>query len=238
MRRMDKPPPYRTRRRFDYDRRLLPNEYLARLEPEGIEDPRIASRLFTGRSIGYPAWNLLYYALLCSLPGPDHDPYSLLPPPLRDDVVVIETGTNRGASTIVMAQALKDVHLDAVMQTVDTNEDILIFAKANAHLAGVSEQIVFNLEDSVEFLRRTVAEKTHIDFIFLDDDHSRDHVIEEFSIVHPALLARGGTAYFDNTTEGGVAEALDEIKSEYGGNLIRFDNCSLGPPGNAIWQPD
>jgi Methyltransferase domain len=235
---MDEPPPFRTRRRFDYDRRLLPNPYLARLEPEQLEDPRLAARLFTGRTIGYPAWNLLYYSLICSLPGPDPDDPAVLPNPLPDDVVVIETGTNRGASTIVMAQALKDVHLDAVVHTVDTNDDILIFAKANAHLAGVSDRIVFNLEDSVTFLRRTVEEKGHIDFIFLDDDHSRDHVIEEFSIVHPALVARGGTAYFDNTMEGGVSEALESIKAEFGGNLVRFDNCSWGPPGNAIWQPD
>ena len=55
---MDEPPPFRTRRRFDYDRRLLPNPYLARMEPEELEDPRIAARLFTGRTIGYPAWNL------------------------------------------------------------------------------------------------------------------------------------------------------------------------------------
>jgi hypothetical protein len=238
MRRLDKPPPFRTRRRFDYERRLLPNAYLARLEPEGIEDPRIASRLFTGRTIGYPAWNLLYYSLICSLPVPDPDEPSLLPNPLPDDCVVIETGTNRGASTIIMAQALKDVQLDAVVQTVDTNEDILDYAKANAYLAGLDDRIVFNHEDSIEFLRRTVEEVSHIDFIFLDDDHSRDHIFEEFSIVHQALLARGGTAYFDNTLTGGVAEALVKIKTEFGGNLVRFDNCSWGPPGNAIWQPD
>jgi len=235
---MEEPPPFRTRRRFDYDRRLLPNSYLASLEPEGLEDPRLAARLFTGRTIGYPAWNLLYYSLLCSLPGPDPDEPGLLPGPLRDDAVVIETGTNRGASTIVMAQVLEDVQLDAVVHTVDVNEDILLIAKANAHLAGVEDRIEFHEEDSVTFLRRMVEEKRHIDFIFIDDDHARDHVVEEFSIVHPALLERRGTAYFDNTTEGGASEALEAIKTEYGGNLVRFDNCGWGPPGNAIWQPD
>jgi hypothetical protein len=238
MRRMDEPPPFRTRRRFDYARRLLPNEYLARLDPEELEDPRIAARLFTGRTIGYPAWNLLYYSLLCSLPGPDPDEPAVLPHPLPDDIVVIETGTNRGASTIAMAQVLKDVHLDAVLHTVDINDEIVKTAKANAYLAGVSDHIVFHLEDSITFLKRMVAEKPHIDFIFLDDDHARDHVIEEFSIIHPAVLARHGTVYFDNTTDGGASEALESIKATYGGNLVRFDNCSWGPPGNAIWQPD
>jgi predicted O-methyltransferase YrrM len=130
------------------------------------------------------------------------------------------------------------VHLDTVVHTVDTNEEIVKTAKANAYLAGVGDHVVFHVEDSVEFLKRTVAERPHIDFIFLDDDHSRDHVVEEFSIVHPALLARKGTAYFDNTTDGGAGEALVIIKEKFGGNLVRFDNCSWGPPGNAVWQPD
>jgi hypothetical protein len=232
------PPNFRTHRRFDYERRLLPNAYLAQLEPEGIEDPRLAARFFTGWTIGYPAWNLLYYSLICSLPGPDPDEPSLLPNPLRNDCVVIETGTNRGASTLVMAQALKDVDLDAVVQTVDQNEDMLAYAKGHASLAGLEDRIVFNHGDSIEFLRRTVHEVSHIDFIFLDDLHTRDHMFEEFSIVHPKLVARGGTAYFDNTLEGGVAQALVKITKEFGGNLVRFDNCSWAPPGNAIWQPD
>jgi predicted O-methyltransferase YrrM len=226
----DKPPSLRTRRRFDYARRLLPSSYLARLEPEELDDPQVAKRLFTGHTIGYPAWNLLYYALLCSLPGADHEK--------RDDVVVIETGTNRGASTIVMAQALEDVNLDAAVQTVEMNERVLELAKAHVSLAGLSEHVDFNLGDSLEFLAGVVEQQGRIDFIFLDDDHSRDHVVEEFSIIHPALMSRRGTVYFDNTTEGDVAEALETIKAEYGGNLVRFDNCSWSPPGNAIWQPD
>jgi methyltransferase family protein len=233
----DEPPPFRTRRRFDYARRLLPNPYLARLEPEELDDPTVAARLFTGQTIGYPAWNLLYYSLLCSLPASDPDERGLLPGPLANDVVVIETGTNKGASTIVMAQVLKDVHLDAAVHTVEIQERVLHVAKAHVSLAGLSEYVSFNLGDSLEFLARMVDEKRHIDFVFLDDKHSRDHVIEEFSIVHPALLERRGTAYFDNTTEDGVAKALESIHATYGGNLVRFDNCSWAPPGNAIWQP-
>ena len=234
----DRPIRLQTRRRFDYDRRLLPSPYLARLEPEGLEDPRVAASMFTGLTLGYPAWNLLYYSLICSLPISDEVQTSVVPVPLRDDAVVVETGTNRGASTIVMAQALNDVDLETVVHTVEVNENLQRFAKAHADLAGVSDHISFNLGDSIAFLRRLVDEKPHIDFIFLDDDHSRDHVLEEFSIVHPALLVRHGTAYFDNTSEGGVAEALEMIKAEYGGNFLRFDNCSFSPPGNVIWQPD
>jgi hypothetical protein len=194
MRRFDDEPQFRTRRQFDYDRRLLPNEYLARLEPEGIEDPRIAARLFTGRTIGYPAWNLLYYALLCSLPGPDPDPPSLMPNPLGDDVVVIETGTNRGLSTIAMAQALKDAGVKARVLTVEIHEEVGRIAQMNVFLAGLSDHVDFTIGDSIEFLKRVVDEMPHVDFAFLDDDHARDHLLEEFAIVHPALLERRGTA--------------------------------------------
>ena len=151
---------------------------------------------------------------------------------------MIETGTNRGASTIAMAQAIKDARVEAVVHTVEIFEGHWQVAQANMFLAGLSDYVDFNLGDSIEFLVRMVKEKPHVDFVFLDDDHSRDHLLEQFAIVHPALLKRRGTAYFDNTTEGGVAEALPIIKSKYGGNLVRFDNCSWGPPGNVIWQPD
>lgn len=54
-------------RRFDYDHHLLPNKYLAELEMQCSD---LQSALpHTGLSIGYPAWNLLYYTVLCALPG-------------------------------------------------------------------------------------------------------------------------------------------------------------------------
>jgi len=136
-----------------------------------------------------------------------------------------------------MAQALKDVHLDAVVHTVDREQGFADIAKQHVALAGLSDYVRFNVEDSLTFLSRIVEEKRHIDFIFIDDNHSFEHVVEEFSIIHPALLLRRGKAYFDNTSEGGVAEALESICANYGGNLVRFENCSWRPPGNAIWQP-
>jgi hypothetical protein len=233
----DDQPRFRTRRRFDYERRLLPNPQLASLEPESVKDP-VAARELSGHTVGYPAWNLLYYSLLCSLPGPEPDPPSLVPNPLPNDVVILETGTNRGLSTIVMAQVIADVGLDAVVHTVDADEEVVAVARSNIEQAGLADRVEFNVGDSREFLAARIADVDHLDFVFLDDDHSCDHVLEEFAIVHPALCARRGTAYFDNTSRGGAAEAIAEIKARYGGNLVRFDNCSWAPPGNAIWQPD
>jgi methyltransferase family protein len=218
-----------SRRRWEYDRRLLPNPYLAEaLEPEEVQD-LVTAREKSGLTIGYPAWNLLYYSLFCSLPGDS--------PSSPPDAVVVETGTNQGASTIVMAQALKDAGLDSVVHTVESQPELAEIAKQNVAQAGLTDHVQFNVENSLTFLTRLVEEMGHIDFIFLDDDHSFEHVVAEFEIVHPALLVRKGKAYFDNTSDLGVFEALKLIPERHGGNLVQFENCSWEPPGNAIWQP-
>lgn len=175
--------------------------------------------------MGYPSWNLLYYALLCSLP-----------PEVREPVIV-ETGTNQGFSTIVMAQALKDLGARSVVRTVDIDPDVVAIARANVAKAGLSDYVEFHVEDSLKYLKRVVQEVRAIHFAFLDGNHAYDHLRKEFSILHPRVAACRGKVYFDNTTAGGVARALRYIRVAYGGNLIEFENCSWQPPGNAIWQP-
>jgi predicted O-methyltransferase YrrM len=227
---------------FDYDRRLLPNPHLAKREPDQLdpEVERLGSILALDHddfhaalnvwmkgsqySMGYPAWNLLYYALFCSL-EPD-----------REDVVVIETGTHRGLSTIVMAQALKDLGVNAKLDTVELGpiED----AKAAVAQAGLTDFVSFHQADSLEFLSDLAGRVEHIDFAFIDDHHTYEHVAQEIDLVCPKVAARGGTMYFDNTSSGGVAEALGYLHEEYGGNLVEFTNCSWMPAGNAIWQAD
>jgi SAM-dependent methyltransferase len=214
--------PIPTRRMFDYDRRLLVNPYLAEQEWDVHDLPgAIAS---TGLSLGYPAWNLLYYSLLCSLPPADP--------------VVVETGTNQGFSTIVLAQALVDARVEGVVRTVDIDPQMVALAKRHAQQAKVAERIRFEVADSRDFLAGLPSEVDHVDFAFLDGDHRAETVIVEFERLRPLVAACGGTVYFDNTAKGGVAKALRHIHATYGGNLVEFPNCSFAPPGNAIWQPD
>jgi hypothetical protein len=232
-----KPPErYRTARRFDYDRALLPNRYVASLEPDEVTDLESAIPR-TGMTIGYPAWNLLYYSLFTGLPT-RLDVLGPAVTPVLDDAVVVETGTNTGVSTIVMAQALKDLRLDAVVQTVELNAGRVERAKRNVESAGLRDYVRFHVGDSIEFLRDLVEREPHVDFAFIDDHHTYDHVAQEIEILYPKLLSRRGKLYFDNTSVGGVDEALRHLRREYGGNLVEFQNCSALPPGNAIWQPD
>lgn len=209
-----------SRRAFAYDRRRLVNPYLAGFEAASRDLPSAVAR--TGLSIGYPAWNLLYYSLLCGL--------------TCAEPVVVETGTNHGFSTIVMAQALIDAG-GGVVRTVDADAALVAVARTHAARAGVAHRIRFSVGDSRAFLEGLRAEVDRVDFAFLDADHRADRVLAEFALVHPLVAACGGTVYFDNTSAGGVAEALRRIRARYGGNVVTFANCSWAPPGNAIWQP-
>jgi predicted O-methyltransferase YrrM len=211
-----------SRRMMSYNVELLPNRYLAEMD-RGMTDLDSAKQK-TGLTIGYPAWNLLYFAVLCSLPA-------------EKNCVVVETGTNRGISTILLAQALKDAGVASVVQTVDIDPDVVRIAQENVARAGLSEYVKFHVEDSHAFLLRFVKENSEVHFAFLDGNHTYRHVRKEFDILYPAIVAGRGSAYFDNTAAGGVFRALLYIRRAYPGNLVEFLNCSWNPPGNAIWQP-
>jgi predicted O-methyltransferase YrrM len=207
------------RRAFVYDRGLLPNDFLRKME-EGITDIDSAMPR-TGITPGYPSWNLLYFSLLTSM---------------KPGAAIVETGTHRGISTIVLAQAVKDSGFQGMVNTVDINPALVEIAKRNVAEAGLSELVEFNLRDSAEFLRDFARQSQRIDFAFLDGDHSFGQVRAEFEAIRESVAACGGKIFFDNTANGGVAEALRYIRANYGGNLIEFQNCSWGPHGNVIWQ--
>ncbi|MGD0336889.1 MAG: class I SAM-dependent methyltransferase [Candidatus Omnitrophota bacterium] len=222
-----------SRRIFKYNYSLLPNSYIGEIEKnagygEDVEENIKLAIEKTGLSIGYPAWNLLYYSLLCSLPRKD-----------EQEAVVVETGTNRGFSTIILAQALKDSGIQGYVHTVDIEKDLIAKAEENIEKAGLGlkEYVKFKVQDSVAFLEELVKTKDHINFAFLDANHEYSKVKEEFSIIHSKILACKGKVYFDNTSEGGVAETLRFIKDNYDGSMVEFRNCSWNPPGNVIWQP-
>jgi predicted O-methyltransferase YrrM len=202
------------RRRQEYDRRLLVNPHLEVAEAQGA----------IALSVGYPAWSLLYYSLLCTLP-------------VGRPAFVVETGTNHGLSTIVLAQAVKDGGEGGKVHTIDIDPALVSIAKQNVAAAGLSDFVDFHLGDSTTELRDICSQVPGIDFAFLDAGHDFASVMSEFRVVVAKVKAARGTVYFDNTVQDGVAKALRHIHIRYGGNLVEFPNCSWNPPGNAIWQP-
>ena len=78
-----------------YNISLLPNGFLARSE-RACQLMTQAERItHQGGTVGYPAWNLLYYAALTTLPT-------------NRPSVVVETGTSYGLTTVILAQAVSD----------------------------------------------------------------------------------------------------------------------------------
>lgn len=216
-----KRPPEEVKRSFDYDRTLLPHDLLTEREA-GVDSLEEAIPK-TGLTVGYPAWNLLYFSLRCAV--------------TRTAPVVVETGTNQGYSTIVLAQALEELGATSRVVTCDLDPEMAALARVNVEAAGLTHRVDFRVGDSLEILTEVVSSVDRVDFAFLDGDHSAGHVFREFEILAPKVGQPGSTVYFDNTTAGGVAEALDRIVERFGGNLVQFPNCSWSPPGNAIWQP-
>lgn len=214
-------------RMFRYDRNLLPNKFLATLE-DGVSDIDTA-RQKTGQSVGYPGWSFLYYGVLCSL-SRDHEN------------VIVETGTNVGCSTIVLAQALIDSGLPGTVDTVELERANYEKAIENIQAAGVAGRVKLHCEDSKVFLEQFIPTIESIRFAFLDGSHLLADVLSEFALIYPKL-ENESIVFFDNTfrlnpedPEQRVNGALRIIMERYGGNLVNFENTSWFTPGQAVWQ--
>ncbi len=213
-------------RRFDYPRELVANHYLRELE-KGIASIEEAEKK-SGYTPGYPSWNLLYYCLYCTL---RKDKFN----------IILETGTNWGCSTIVMAQALKDCGYPGKVYSVEIDQENYNIANNNINKSGIHDLVELYHGNSIDFLRNFSYTQSP-SLIFLDGDHSKKTVVEEFDIIYNHIDHKT-IVFFDNTylidpSDGRVNAALKYIKTRYGGNLINLENTSYYTPGNAIWQMD
>lgn len=183
----------------------------------------------TGFTIGYPGWNLIYHILLSHLNPKEYN-------------IIIETGTNLGFSTIILAQALKDSACPGKVFTVELNQQYYEVAISNFRQASVSDFIDAKNAHSFDFLNDFAKANIPVRIAFLDASHLFDDVIKEFDIILP-LLGPQSIVIFDNTfliaeehEDQRVNGALREILRRHGGNLINFEIVSWYTPGIAIWQ--
>lgn len=214
-------------RRFDYDKSLLPNAHLASLE-EGVTTIEEA-RERTGMTIGYPGWGLLYNLLLCHLKPDAHE-------------IIIETGTNQGCTSIVLAQALKDSRSTGHLHTFELEDENADIAESNLQKAGLADLVTVHRGDSRQNVPAHLDGKSGIRFCFLDASHLFDDVKQEFEAVLPHLLD-DALIVFDNTyriarkgEDPRVNGFARRMTRDYGGNLINLEFVSWFTPGLAIWQ--
>lgn len=111
---------------FGYGTNLLPSRHLQTLE-QGVNTIEEA-RERTGATIGYPGWGLIYHLLLSHLDRGREE-------------ILIETGTNFGCTTIILAQALIDAGCQGKIITIEIDERNVKVAKRNFGEANVSARI-------------------------------------------------------------------------------------------------
>ena len=219
--------PPRFHRRFGYDLSLLPNKHLRKLE-KGVKDIEQAQKK-TGMTIGFPGWGMLYYLLLCHLESGKRN-------------VIVETGTNVGCSTIILAQALHDSGCDGLVYSMEIMEKEHSTARGNLKASGVGEHVRLIHGDAKTELPGILAVEPVVRFAFLDGSHLFNDVMAEFELLLPHLEP-DALVIFDNTyriaeasEDQRVNGALQEIHGRHGGNLLNLEFVSWYTPGLAIWQ--
>lgn len=204
-------PPY-DYRLFNYDHDLIPNVWLR--EEDAKEGPNLV-----GLSIGYPGWGLLYYSVMCHLSA-------------ERENNLLEIGTNYGACTIIMAQALIDSKRKGGVFTIEISPVNAEIAQENFYNAGTAYTTELIVGDSRSVFATRKFPK--IDVAFIDGSHDYEDVRYDFDSVYQ-ILSPDGLVIFDNTLLGGVHEALKSIHHQYHGNLIQFPYCSWSPAGMVLW---
>lgn len=220
-----KPPVFH--RMFGYNLDLLPNRYLASLEEDVTSIGQARGK--TGATIGYPGWGIIYHLLLSHLNRKKYE-------------VIVETGTNWGCTTIILAQALVDAGCAGHVVTFEIDEANSEKARRNIEAAGLTGRVQLHVGDSLELLPKVLDKKISIRAAFLDASHLHNDVTREFDILLPNL-EDDALVIFDNTyhiAQNGedqrVNGALKEIQQMHGGNLINLEFVSWYTPGLAIWQ--
>jgi predicted O-methyltransferase YrrM len=212
---------------FNYNLELLPNRHLRFLEG-GVSNISEAEQR-TGYTTGYPGWGLIYHLLLSHLDRSREE-------------VILETGTNWGCTTIILAQALLDSGCSGRVVTCEIDSENFERAQQNLKEAGLIDRVDLRLGDSCKVLSSMLDSLTDVRFVFLDASHLYQDVKREFDLILPRL-ASDALVVFDNTynisgegEDRRVNGFLRDIKHVYGGNLVNFEFVSWYTPGLAIWQ--
>jgi predicted O-methyltransferase YrrM len=212
---------------FGYDVARLPNAHLATLEKGVLNIDQARER--TGATIGYPGWGVIYHVLLAHLDRSRNE-------------VIVETGTNWGCTTIVLAQALVDAGCKGRVVTFELDTANAEIARSNIAAAGLKDRVELHVGDSRILLEEALRAETGLRVAFLDASHLYNDVLREFETILPKLTD-DALVLFDNTyriAEGRedqrVNGALRTIQERHRGNLVNFEFVSWYTPGLAMWQ--
>jgi predicted O-methyltransferase YrrM len=125
--------------------------------------------------------------------------------------VIIETGSHKGYSTVMIAQAMKENGLGR-MWSVD------IFDYGVAALCakyGFANLVTFMQGNSPDMIKALAATIPSVDFLWLDADHSEEFIIAELSAAKPMLKSGTLIALHDSLSHPSEDLAVRRIKAMY-----------------------
>ena len=147
----------------------------------------------------------------------------------QQKIFILETGTARGFSSICLSKALIDNNAIGNLITIDCishNEEILWNCIDDIDGPRTRSELLKDWKDelsNITFIQGWTGKTIHklgierINFAFLDAQHTKKEVLNEFSFVYKRQ-SKGDIIFFDDVTPGlfeGVCEAVNEIEKNY-----------------------
>lgn len=125
--------------------------------------------------------------------------------------VVVETGTHKGFSTLMIAQALKE-NGKGHLYTFDLKDYGVL---KECEQFGMLPLVTFTKGDSAAGISSLSPRVKNIDFLWLDADHSTEAVIKELNAALPMLRRGTLVAFHDIITDPREAKAVMEIRRRF-----------------------
>lgn len=145
---------------------------------------------------------------------------------LARDAVVLEVGSQQGASTVAMAREAKVVHaVDWHRGDPDAGEgDTLLSYWRNLHVFGVRERVVTHIGDSALVLPS--LRPGAFSGVFLDGCHQEEAVRRDLALAEP-LVEPGGWFAFHDYGRFGVTPVVDEFVESGGRPMKVVDSIAV-----------
>jgi len=152
-------------------------------------------------------------------------------------IIVFETGTAKGFSSICMSKAFSDHNAFGIITTIDCishNEKMFWNSISDWTGPRTRQQLLSRWEEELSriiFMQGwseslSLIGFNRIHFAFLDAQHTKKDVLREFEYVSKRQK-RGDIVVFDDVTAGvfdGVCEAIYEIKNNYSYKVLIIDS--------------
>ena len=125
--------------------------------------------------------------------------------------VIIETGTHKGFSSLMIGAALKDNGFGH-LYSIDCKD---YGARAEIVRFGLVDYVTLILENSLKAIPELLKSNPVVDLLWLDADHSTESVIGEFRAGWPGLRSGSYITFHDTLSDPREKEGVRSILAEH-----------------------